>query len=97
MNPFDQRWQTLVAEAREADSIARAELPSHFTQRVLARSQYQVGEGWLDLVLALAPRAVIAAACVCLLSAALAAAQSYDPKLGRPVLEKTILRELPWP
>lgn len=97
MNPFDQRWQTLVAEAREADSVARTELPSYFTQRVLARSQYQVGEGWLDLVLALAPRAVIAAACVCLLSAALAAAQSYDPKLGRPVLEKTILRELPWP
>lgn len=97
MNPFDQRWQTLVAEARDADSIARTELPSYFTQRVLARSQSQTAEGWLDLVLALAPRAVIAAACVCLLSAALAAAQSYDPKLGRPVLEKTILRELPWP
>lgn len=97
MNPFDQRWQALVAEAREADGIARAELPSHFTQRVLARSRSQVAEGWLDLVLALAPRAVIAAACVCLLSAALAAGQSYDPKLGRPVLEKSILRELPWP
>lgn len=97
MNIFNQRWQTLVAEAREAEGIARAELTSHFTQHVLARSQSQVAEGWLDLLLALAPRAVIAAACVCLLSAALAAAQSYDPKLGRPVLEKTILRELPWP
>lgn len=97
MNPFDQRWQTIVAEAREAGDVAHAELPSHFTQRVLARSRSQMAEGWLDLVLALAPRAVIAAACVCLLSAALAAAHSYDPKLGRPVLEKSILRELPWP
>ena len=97
MNPFDQRWQTLITQARETHHIARSELPRPSTQRILARSHSAVADGRLDLVLALAPRAVLAAAWVCSLSAAVAAALSYESKLERPALERTLLRELPWP
>lgn len=97
MDSFEKRWQSMAARAREARDPINATQTIPSTARILARSRAVATDGWMDLLLAMTPRAAVAAAFVCALSAAYAALHNYESRLHRPSLEQTLLRELPWP
>lgn len=98
MNDFDQRWQTLAQQARQAPSEEMdGELPLGFATRVMARAREVSTEPWEDAFNLLGLRALLATAVLFLLSAGFAFSEWYDTRLELPALEKTVTSELSWP
>lgn len=95
---FDQRWQTLAAQARQVpEEQSLEDLPLAFTTRVMARAREVSTEAWEEVFNLLGLRAVLATAVVFLLSVGFIASEWYDSRLELPALEKTLTSDLSWP
>jgi hypothetical protein len=88
MTDFDQRWQTLAAAARASFHEAREEPPFGLATAAVARWQAAPAEPWEDILGALGRRAILALACVCLVSAGVAYFSWQPSTLERPLVER---------
>lgn len=90
MNPFDHRWQTLAAAARDTFHPVCEEPPLGLATAAIARWRAAPAEPWEDILGALGRRAILALACVCLLSAGLAYFTWDTSTLERPPVERAV-------
>ncbi|MEN3943660.1 hypothetical protein WJU23_20340 [Prosthecobacter sp. SYSU 5D2] len=97
MTDFNNRWQTLSQNARQAPLDPAADLPHGFATRVLALARQPSHEAWEEVLTVLGLRAVLATGGLFLLSASLTFSDWFDTRLEPPALELTFLSDLTWP
>lgn len=90
MTHFDPRWQTLAAAARASFHDAAEELPFGLATAAIARWQAAPIEPWEDILGALGRRAILALACMCLVSAGIAYFSWQTSALERPLVERAV-------
>jgi hypothetical protein len=93
MNDFDQRWQTVAANARPEFHDADVGTPYGLATSVLARWVAAPSESWEEALGFVGKRALLTVTVFCVISAGFAYAEWFPSTLERPMLERAISAE----